>query len=55
MKRLMKKAVSDSLLIPRPTPETVDIVAIVVMHQIPRTYIYTSNILLIIRCIFFRI
>ena len=38
MKRLMKNAVSESLRIPRPTPETVEIVAIVVIHQIPMTY-----------------
>ena len=38
MKRLMKNAASESLLIPRPTPETVEIVAIVVIHQIPMTY-----------------
>ena len=37
MKRLIKKAASESLLIPFPTPETVEIVAIVVMHQIPTT------------------
>ena len=38
MKRLMKNAASESLRIPRPTPETVEIVAIVVIHQIPMTY-----------------
>ena len=38
MKRLIKKAASESLLIPFPTPETVEIVAIVVMHQIPTTW-----------------
>ena len=37
MKRLMKNAASESLRIPRPTPETVEIVAIVVIHQIPMT------------------
>ena len=43
--RLIKKADSDSLLIPFPTPETVEIVAIVVIHQIPTT-LWNRNILL---------
>ena len=44
MKRLMKNAASDSLRIPRPTPETVEIVAIVVIHQIPITLVNKKNV-----------